>query len=516
MRLAVVLALVMVPAIALAKPKVAFVPIDNDEGGVQEAVVDALDGSDLDIIAPTKVARAEDKLGLEGDLSERDAKKLGKELEAGAVVQATLSTKGANKVLHFRLFAKGKKLKGFKIEFGSAKSAKFKKALREKLVEKLGDVGSSGGGDDDEDKPKKKKKGDKKGGGDDDENPLSTKKGDDEDKPRKKKGGDDDDSAAKRKKGGDDDDDTAKKKKHGDDDDEDKPKKRSASSDDDEGGGGGDDDSVHAHVDLDGGGRAGTKYAMRVDAGISVTGRSLTFNSRPFTEGVGAPKPYSNTPVPGARVEGEMYPLAFGNPNSPAAGLGIGGAYDRTFSLTLHNALQPTTAFPATEFRWQIGVRYRIAFGKKSTSPTLTLGVDYGHRQFKVDRSNQMGGVVIDIPDVQYVGVIPNALLRLPLGSAVSIILGGGSLLATSAGSIQNPEEYGQAKVTSFEAMGGLDIAIGKKFAVRLTGDFGLYGFVFTGNGQMANARDGDPSTPDVGGASDRYIGGAATFAVMY
>ena len=511
MRSAVVLALVLMPAIALAKPKVAIVPIDNDEGGVQDAVVDALDSSDLDIVQPTKVARAEDKLGLEGDLSEKDAKKLGKELEAGAVVQATLSTKGSNKVLHFKLFVKGKKVKGFRIEFGSAKSAKFKKALREKLVEKVGDLG--GGGDDDEDKPKKKKKGDdedrpkkKKGGGDEDENPLATKKkgggDDDEDKPKKKGGGDDDDEDKPKKKGG------------GDGDDEDRPhKKRTASGDDDENG----DDEIHAHVDLeDGGGRAGTRYAMRVDAGISVTGRSLTFNSRPFTEGVGAPKPYSNTPVPGARIEGEMYPLAFSNPNSGAAGLGIGGIYDRTFSLTLHNALQPTTAFPATEFRWQIGARYRIAFGKKSTSPTLTLGLDYGHRQFKVDRSNQMGGIVIDIPDVQYVGVIPNAVLRVPLGSAVSIIVGGGSVLATSAGSIQNPEQYGQAKVTSFEAMGGLDIAIGKKFAVRLTGDFGLFGFAFTGNGAMANARDGDPSTPDVGGASDRYLGGAATFAVMY
>jgi len=505
LRLGVVLALVMVPALALAKPKVALVPIENDEGGVQEAVVDALETSDLDIVAPTKVARAEDKLGLEGDLSEKDAKKLGKELEAGAVVQASLSSKGSNKVLHFKLFVKGKKVKGFKIEFGSAKSAKFKKALRDKLTEKIGDAGG-GGGDDDEDKPKKKKK------GDDDENPLATKKkkggDDDEDKP-KKKSSDDDDSVKKKKKASDDDDDSPKKKKSSDDDDEDKPKKKSSDDEDS------DDDSIRSRVDLDGG-RAGTKFAMRVDAGISVTGRSLTFNSRPFTEGVGAPKPYSNTPVPGARVEGEMYPLAFGNPNSPAAGIGIGGSYDRTFSLTLHNALQPTTAFPATEFRWQIGARYRIAFGKKSTSPTLTLGVDYGHRQFKVDRSNQMGGIVIDIPDVEYVGVIPNAMLRIPLGSAVAIVLGGGSVLATKAGSIQQPEQYGQAKVTSVEAMGGLDIAIGKKFAVRLTGDFGLFGFAFTGNGQMANSRDGDPATPDVGGASDRYLGGAATFAVMY
>jgi hypothetical protein len=275
---------------------------------------------------------------------------------------------------------------------------------------------------------------------------------------------------------------------------------------------------VRAHVDLEGGGgnRTANHFALRVDAGISVTGRTLTFNSRPFTEGVGAPKGYSNAPVPGARVEGELYPLAFGNPNSAAAGLGVGGSYDRTFSLTLHNQLQPATAFPATEQRWNFGARYRVAFGSKATSPTLTVGLDYGHRQFKIDRANQMGGIVIDIPDVEYVGLIPTATLRIPIVPAVAIVLGGGSLLAFKAGSIQNPEEYGQAKVTSFETMGGLDITFAKKFAVRLTGYFALYGFSFTGNGAMANARDGDPASPDVGGAADRYLGGAATFAVMY
>jgi hypothetical protein len=41
-------------------------------------------------------------------------------------------------------------------------------------------------------------------------------------------------------------------------------------------------------------------------------------------------------------------------------------------------------------------------------------------------------------------------------------------------------------------------------------------GFAFTGTGQMSNNRDGDPMTKDVGGAADRYIGGAITLGVMY
>jgi hypothetical protein len=41
-------------------------------------------------------------------------------------------------------------------------------------------------------------------------------------------------------------------------------------------------------------------------------------------------------------------------------------------------------------------------------------------------------------------------------------------------------------------------------------------GFAFTGGAQMTNNRDGDPGSKDVGGAADRYIGGAFTFGVLY
>src|SRR5512135_1402212 len=61
-----VFVLVAVPALALAKPRVALVPLDNDSGGdVQDAVVDALDGGELAIVGPKQVARAADKLGLD-------------------------------------------------------------------------------------------------------------------------------------------------------------------------------------------------------------------------------------------------------------------------------------------------------------------------------------------------------------------------------------------------------------------------------------------------------------------
>ena len=169
------------------------------------------------------------------------------------------------------------------------------------------------------------------------------------------------------------------------------------------------------------------------------------------------------------------------------------------------------------EKHWSIGARYRIALGQAATAPTITIGLNYGSRSFKVDRSQLMVGNLIDLPDVSYLGFMPGVTFRLPLGvPAVALVFGGRIYLLKSAGDIQSLAQYGQATVTGGEGMAGLDIVLGSRVAIRITGELAVIGFAFKGNGAMANNRDGDPASPDVGGASDRYIGGAATLAVLY
>ena len=73
-----------------------------------------------------------------------------------------------------------------------------------------------------------------------------------------------------------------------------------------------------------------------------------------------------------------------------------------------------------------------------------------------------------------------------------------------------------RAKVFGGSGQAGLDIVLGNRFAIRLVGEFTQVGFAFTGTGMLANGRDRDTATKDVGGASDRSIGGAATLAVLY
>jgi TolB-like protein len=466
--LVIAIALATMAGAAWAKPKVVIVPFEGDPGGdAQDGVADAL-GDDVKIAPPKETTRAIDKLGLDTEMSDKDLKKLSNELEADAVIRGSLSSKDGKQVLHFKLFVKGKKVKGFTVEYGSLKSDKVKTAIHDKLIEKLAPP------EPEEDKPKHK---DADADADADADTKPKKKDKDKDK--------DEDADA-----------DVKPKKH----------KRVAKGDDDE--------EVEEEVTtVKVAAHSANRDAIRVDFGISAMARTLTFNSRNFEQ---APKGYKNSPVPGGRVDGELYPFAFGNANSAAAGIGIAGEFDQTFALNLQSTAQPGTKFPVTERHWSIGARYRIAFGSKPTSPTLTVGGGFAHHTFVVNRSALAMGTVIDLPDVDYVGFDPGLTFRIPIGGVVALMFGGRALLVTGTGAIQTPAQYGQAKVTAGEASAGLDFVFSNRYALRIVAEFAQMGFAFTGGAEMTNNRDGEPNSKDVGGAADRYLGGALTFGVLY
>jgi hypothetical protein len=486
-----------VPATAVAKPRVALVTFEGDPGGEAQDVVSDAIGEDVMLVGPKQVNRTVDKLGLDtADLGEKDLRKLSKELQADAVIQGKLSKKGDNKLLHFKLFIHGKKAKGFKVEFASLKSKKLRTQLRDKMIDKLDAGGGKAAAADDDEDPiaGKKKKGNK-----DTEDALKTMK-----HPK----GDDDEAEVKPSHKAASDDDTHKKAAD-DDSEEDKPKKKKVARADD------DSEGVEASVEVKSAStaRAANRVAVRLDLGVSIQNRSLTFTSRAFPE---APKPFTQKPVAGARVAGELYPLAFGNPNGVAAGLGLGGMYDQTIVLNLQSSAQPGTKFPVTQRRWDIGPRFRVLFGHSDTSPSVTLGVGYMKRTFVVNRSALTSGNTIDLPDVDYAGFDPGLEFRIPLIKQLALVFGGQAILLRSAGPIQGLDSYGQAKVTGGAASAGFDIVLGNHLAISLRGEATQIGYAFTGNGAMSNGRDMDPSTKDIGGAADRFLGAAATIAILY
>ncbi|TMQ03984.1 MAG: hypothetical protein E6J90_12485 [Deltaproteobacteria bacterium] len=253
--------------------------------------------------------------------------------------------------------------------------------------------------------------------------------------------------------------------------------------------------------------------ALRVDLGASMAGRRLQFTSRAFAD---APRPYQNAPVLGARAEAELYPLALIAPGSLLAGLGVAADYDRTVSLTLRATQEMTVPLKITERHYSFGARYRLAFGHRPTSPTLTLGAGYAVRTFVVDRRGLMTPTSIDLPDVDYRMLTPGLAFRLPIGGALAITLDGRGLYVTSAGAIQRTDQYGKVSALGGTASAGVEVLIGQRIAVRAAAEATQLNLKFAGTGALATSRDGDSSTVDVRGATDRYYGGTATLAVMY
>ncbi|MBA3394042.1 MAG: hypothetical protein H0T89_15450 [Deltaproteobacteria bacterium] len=486
---------------AAAAPKVALTAIDGDlTGNMRDAVAEALDGDDLTVLGEKETNRAVDKLGDVSELSEKQAKKLSTDLSADALVMATLDKKGKAKILRFKLFVKGKKQRGFRVQFKSEKSAKFKQALREKIIDKIDEASGPAA----DEAPKKKGKLAKTAPiGEDDEDPNPKPKGKKskaKDADAEGEGDGEAEGEATAEAGESDDEDTPRKGKK---------KTTAARGDDDD-----EETAIEKRMQPK---HAANRVAIRLDTGVSVSGRSLQFTQRAnFPEG---PKKFKSSPVPGGRFELEVFPLAFGNPQSFISGLGAAVEYDKTLVLNLGTSAEADRGkkIPVNQTHFSVGGRFRLAFGKKATSPTMTLGVDYGNRRWKADRSGLTDPKSLDLPDTNYKFLAPGLGFRIPLGSVLAFVMYGEAMFISSAGPIQKADSYGKAKVFGAAGEAGFDVVLGNRFAMRFIGELTQIGYTFVGaGGAEANNRDGDPASRDVGGAADRSYGGTATLAVLY
>jgi hypothetical protein len=229
-----------------------------------------------------------------------------------------------------------------------------------------------------------------------------------------------------------------------------------------------------------------------------------------------APRPFRPSPVVGVRVEGDLYPLGLSNPNSLLSALGIAFKLDRTAKMTLNTTAEPDVDIPAEQYQYAVGARIRIV-GRSPSSPSVTLGLDLGRSRFRADRDDLMNKASLDLPDSYYKFVAPGLAFRIPIGGLLAFVARGEGWVVSDAGQIVRKSSYGRAKVLGFDTEAGLDVVVTKQIAVRLTGGFTQIGYQFTGNGgELANSRDGNANTRDVGGAADRAINAAVTLGVMY
>jgi hypothetical protein len=259
--------------------------------------------------------------------------------------------------------------------------------------------------------------------------------------------------------------------------------------------------------------RGERRAALRVGVGGSVLARRISFTSRGNLDAEQRPKRFAPAPVPGARVDGELYPMGLTG-DGILARIGVGASYDRTLSMTVSTSAEPGVKVPTAQHRYSAGLRFR-ALGD-GTGFTVTVAGDVGRSRFRPDRAKLMDPTRLDVPEILYKYIAPGLAIRIPAGP-VGVLLGGDGMLILDAGGISRPDQYGKAKVTGFNAYLGAEIPIGRQFAVRVTGEVSRVGYQFLAPyGPLASERDGDPTTGDIGGAADQSFGGSVTFGLSY
>jgi len=461
---------VLLPALAVAKPKVAVAALDNDaDGKVTAVLVDAADDH-ASVTKPAKVQRSLDKMGL-AELNKKALKKLRIDLEVEVVIHGKVGREKGKRHVELVLSGKGKKEMTIDVEIGSPKT--LKKDLSKKLDKKIEEMTGGEEDPDEEEQPKKFS----------DASDDKPKKHDDDDKP--KKHADDD-----------------RPKKHADDD---RPKKRVASDDEvsasDEDTGKKHRKRKHRGDDEEAPPRnAMTTGAVWVDVGAEVARRTLTWT----TTGTTRP-PNVGTAAAAARIGGEVYPFAFDSPSGGQAGLGLYGEYARTVGLSI---AVPGSTLKSTikDGHYQIGARYRFVFGDTS----LAVGAAYWRRYYIADRGALMMPNQLDMPDVDYAGIAPGAQVRFAATPAIAGFASVDVPLVMASGDIQSATSYGRGTVIAFDLAAGVQILLGPHYALQLAGAFDQVGIKFNA------AANSLAQTRGVSNSTDRSYGLNATIGIVY
>lgn len=233
-----------------------------------------------------------------------------------------------------------------------------------------------------------------------------------------------------------------------------------------------------------------TQAAIRGNVGAGFARRGLTYDA----SGNMAPPPVG-TASPSVRFEVEAYPGAMKTLDGVAAAFGGYAHFDRALLLSID--VPGGGNAPIVHQHYSIGVRYRLVFGQS----TVAFGIGYAARQYVADRSS-LGMRVLDMPDTSYAAIAPNVVARFPATPKVGIFGSGAFDLLLKAGDIT--EDFGYAKTIAFDLAAGADIAFTPRYGLRVAAELNQVGFSFS------------KTTRGVSGATDRTIGLAASFEVLY
>jgi hypothetical protein len=248
---------------------------------------------------------------------------------------------------------------------------------------------------------------------------------------------------------------------------------------------------------------------LLVNAGVSVVGRNLTFNSSAPAEQ--QPQGYKGKTVPGVYATGELYPAGFAGAKGVLANVGVGFVADRVIKLnsSVSDGMDGTALLNTKQSRYGANLRYRHNFGSGPKGVSVWGSVGYNKLTFSIDKAAAPENVIVDVPNTSYAYVDPGIGVRVPVAGTLSALAEGKFMAVLGTGEVQEPEQYGAATVTGVDADLALEYGLGDHFLVRGGARLINIGYKFKGNGELSD-RDANGEA-DVGGASDRYLGGYLT-----
>jgi hypothetical protein len=231
-------------------------------------------------------------------------------------------------------------------------------------------------------------------------------------------------------------------------------------------------------------------------AGMSLWARNMTVSP------TDAADTYKGQPVPGLRIDAEVYPAAAFS-RSIAADFGIGFMFD---AIWLKSEMSGgSEKLKTTQMQWGVDLRWRWKFLDSPTSPVLKAAIQFSQLSFKIgDRSLVP---TLNIPDVTYTSVAPMVGINFPLGSQMFQLgaMLGFPVAVSEKGSPDNT-------ATSGTPWG---ISVGVNF------DFYPLPWLLT-RAQFGLVRYAVKFTPDVAagatatGMSDMYIGGVISAGYVW
>jgi hypothetical protein len=512
----VIVVLIAIPAIALGKPKIAVAPLENDDDGVTEIVVSA--ASEVGkVTGPDKVERAMRSADVTS-MSGKNLKRLRGKLEVDVVIHGKVARAGRSRILELTISGRNKTKPTIEIDYKNAKTVRKELAARLRKAIATANAGGDDEPDDEEETSSPFKRGGdggkkddererKKRDDDDDSSPFKKdeererKKRDDEERERKKR---DDDERERRKRDDEErerkrkEDESAFRKKKDDDDERDRKKKRRIAEEEEE-----EEEEDRPRRKRKRARRHPiTQAALWLDGGALVARRTLTYS------GTGAMQPPSvGTAAPAGRIEGEVYPAAFGSLSGGLAPIGIYGNFTKAFALGIDvPGTNPKVRTPIDNAHYMVGVRYRFTLGPAS----VAVGASYWRWHYVADRSKLMMPQQLDMPDVDYLAIAPGVLARFPLAPKLVAFAAVDFPLMLNSGPIQANTSFGPSTIIAFDVRAGTQIVLGSHYAVQIAAEVDQVGYKFAGRmGTQAALRG-------VTKATDRSIGLVATIGVNY